>query len=102
MNMVMISMNELFYELTEDEREDLENAAKQPVVYDEDCPELTEEMLAQFKRVNWEERVKQTVSLRLSPDTLKKAKALGKGYTSILSRLLDLAINDTELLKKCL
>ena len=44
-------MSELSYELTEDEREDLENAARQPVVYDEDCPELTEEMLAQFKRV---------------------------------------------------
>ena len=100
--MVTISMNELSYELTDNERKELEDAARKPVVYDEDCPELTEEMLAQFKRVNREERVKQTVSLRLSPDTLKKAKALGKGYTSILSRLLDLAINDTELLKKCL
>ena len=100
--MVTISMNELSYDLTDNERKELEDAARKPVVYDEDCPELTEEMLAQFKRVNREERVKQTVSLRLSPDTLKKAKALGKGYTSILSRLLDLAINDTELLKKCL
>ena len=100
--MVTISMNELSYELTDNERKELEDAARKPVVYDEDCPELTEEMLDQFKRANREERVKQIVSLRLSPDTLKKAKALGKGYTSILSRLLDLAINDTELLKKCL
>ena len=52
--------------------------------------------------MNREERIKQTVSLRLSPDTMNKAKALGRGYTSVLSRLLDLAINDTEMLKKCL
>lgn len=68
--MVTISMNELSYELTDNERKELEDAARKPVVYDEDCPELTEEMLAQFKRVNREERVKQTVSLRLSPYTV--------------------------------
>ena len=34
-------------------------------------------MLIQFKRMNKEERVKQTVSLRLSPSTLRKAKSLG-------------------------
>ena len=27
-------------------------AAKRPIVYDEDCPEMTEEQLRQFRRVN--------------------------------------------------
>ena len=49
--------------------------------------------------MNKEDLLKQTISLRLSPGTLNKAKALGKGYTSVLSRLLDLAINDEEMLK---
>lgn len=100
--MVKMNINELTSELTEEELSDLEKAANAPIVHDEDCPEMTEEMLMQFKRMNKEERVKQTVSLRLSPSTLKKAKSLGKGYTSVLSRLLDLAINDEEMLKKCL
>ena len=97
-----MSMNELKSELTQEELSDLEAAADKPIIYDEDSPEMTKEMLMQFKRMNKEERVKQTVSLRLSPSTLNKAKSLGKGYTSVLSRLLDLAINDEEMLKKCL
>lgn len=100
--MVKMNINELTRELTEEELLDLELAANNPIIHDEDSPRMTEEMLTQFKRMNKEERVKQTVSLRLSPSTLKKAKALGKGYTSVLSRLLDLAINDEEMLKKCL
>lgn len=100
--MVKMSINELTSELTQEELLDLKTAEEKPVTYDEDSPEMTPEMLMQFKRMNKEERVKQTVSLRLSPSTLNKAKSLGKGYTSVLSRLLDLAINDEEMLKKCL
>lgn len=73
-----------------------------PPVFDEDSPEMTAEQLLQFKRMNHENRIKQTVSLRLSPDTLKKAKQYGKGYTSFLSRLLDAAIDDEELVRKCI
>ena len=43
-----------------------------------------------------------TVLLRLSPATIEKAKLLGKEYTGILERLLDLAVNDPETVKKCL
>lgn len=100
--MVKVNMSELTPELTREEMLELEQAETKTVVYDEDSPKMTQEMLMQFKRMNKEERVKQTVSLRLSPGTLSKAKALGKGYTSVLSRLLDLAINDEEMLKKCL
>ena len=32
----------------------------------------------------------------------QKAKQYGKGYTGLLSRLLDIAINDEELVKKCI
>ena len=63
---------------------------------------MTAEQLLQFKRINRENRTKQTISLRISPDTLKKAKQYGKGYTSLLSRLLDIAINDEELVRRCI
>ncbi|MBQ8963385.1 MAG: BrnA antitoxin family protein [Clostridia bacterium] len=100
--MARITMNELTAELTPEEIRELEAAEKMPPVFDEDSPEMTAEQLLQFKRMNHENRIKQTVSLRLSPDTLKKAKQYGKGYTSFLSRLLDAAIDDEELVRKCI
>ena len=45
--------------LTPEEMAMLEEAEKLPQVYDDDCPELTDEQLAQFQPVNfasWEER----------------------------------------------
>lgn len=38
--------------LTEEELEELRALKNRPIVFDEDCPELTEEELKQFKRVN--------------------------------------------------
>ena len=76
-----------------------------PIVYDEDCPQLSDEELSQFRRISDirnEERKKQTVSLRLSPQAVRKAKSLGKGYTSVLSRILEVALSDNDLIKKCL
>lgn len=76
-----------------------------PIVYDEDCPQLSDEELSQFRRISDirnEERKKQTVSLRLSPQAVRKAKSLGKGYTSVLSRILEAALSDNDLIKKCL
>ena len=90
---------------TEEEILLLKELLNKPVVYDEDVPELTDEQLAQFRRVNEalrQERRKQTVTLRLSPSTLNKAKALGKGYTSVLSRIIEKALNDVEFIKSCL
>ena len=31
---------------------EIREAAKRPIVYDDDCPEMTEEQLRQFKRVH--------------------------------------------------
>ncbi|MBR5755362.1 MAG: BrnA antitoxin family protein [Erysipelotrichaceae bacterium] len=91
--------------LTDEQKKILEKAASMPAVFDDDSPELTEEQLKEFRRIsdiNRQERRKQTVTIRLSPQALKKAKSLGKGYTSILSRILENAWNDTELIRKSL
>ena len=82
--------------------DDLEN---RPVEFDDDCPELTDEQLSEFKRVSElrkDERRKQTVTIRLSPKALAKAKSLGKGYTSVLSRMLEEALNDNDMIRRCL
>ena len=99
--MVKMTLNDLMQTPSEEELRELEAAEAMAPVFDEDSPEMTAEQLIQFKRMHREDRNKQTVSLRLSPDTLKKAKAYGKGYTSFLSRLLDAAIEDEALVRKC-
>ena len=37
--------------LTEEKKRMIEKAEAMPITFDEDCPESTEEMLAQFKKV---------------------------------------------------
>ena len=100
--MVKMTMNELDTQLTAEEMKELEAAESRNPIFDDDSPEMTFEQLMQFKRMNRENRTKPTVSLRISPETLRKAKQYGKGYTGMLSRLLDIAINDEELVRKCI
>ena len=90
---------------TADQIREIELAASMPVIPDEDAPELTPEQYAEMAELARQRRsrnIKPVVSLRISPDTLEKARATGKGYTGFLSRLLDNAINDPQLVKKSL
>ena len=87
---------------TKEQMLEVQKAAQNPITFDEDCPEFTEEQLAQFKRIlsyaeyYKKETRKQNVTLRLSPQTIKKAKSLGKGYTSILAAIIENALNNPE------
>lgn len=89
--------------LTEEQIAMLKELEASPAVPDEDCPELTEEQMARFAEAARERRQrlqnKQTVAIRLSPQALTKAKSLGKGYTAVLSRILEAALADNETLK---
>lgn len=100
--MVKTTLNELDAGLTAEELREIEAAEKKEPVFDGDSPLMMKEQLMQFKRVNRENRTKPTVSLRISPATLKKAKQYGKGYTGLLSRLLDAAIEDDDLVRRCI
>ena len=102
MSMVKITLNELNTELTSEELRELEAAESKQSRFDEVSPAMTMEQLMQFKRLNRQNRTTSTISLRLSPATLQKAKQYGKGYTGLLSRLLDAAIDDEELVRKCI
>lgn len=92
--------------LTDEQIAMLEDVADSPVVPDEDCPELTDEQLSKFAEAARARRqklqTKQTVAIRLSPQALSKAKSLGKGYTTILSRILETALADNEIIKQYL
>ena len=100
--MVKMNLRDLSPELLPEELEELDEAERKAPVFDEDSPAMTPEQIQQFKRINRENRTKPTISLRKSPATLKKAKQYGKGYTALLSRLLDAAIDDEELVRKCI
>lgn len=96
-----MKMSDLNPELTEAELVELENAQKMHDTFDSDSPVMTAEQLAQFKRVSHDDRIKHTISMRLSPKAWDFSKAYGKGYTSFLSRLIDAALDDEDLVKKC-
>ena len=49
--MAKIFMNSLPPELTPEEIAELEGAENMPIIYEEDCPEMTTEMLQQFHRM---------------------------------------------------
>ena len=90
---------------TEAQIREIELAVSRPISPDEDAPELTLEQYAEMAALAKARRNKQAkpvVALRISLDTLEKAKATGKGYTGFLSRLLDNAINDPQLVARSL
>ena len=67
MSMVKMSIKDLDRTLSSEEMQELEAAEQMHPVFDADSPEMTADMLQQFKRMSQEDRNKQTVSLRLSP-----------------------------------
>ena len=100
--MVKMSFDELNTDLSSEELKELEEAAARTIVYDDESPEMTPEMLKQFKQLKQKSRAKQTASIRLSEKAQKFSKSYGKGYTSFFSRLIDAARDDATLVKKCL
>ncbi len=90
---------------TKEMLEQIAEAAKRPITFDEDCPELTEDQIAEVKmlmRQQKSRRLKRVVSLRLSNECFEKARKFGEGYTSVLSRILESALNNPKILSECL
>ena len=98
----MITRKEIDFNkpLTPEQIKMLEEADKKPVIPDEDCPELTDEQLGKAYRAS--DRKKRPVIVHLSPQSMKKAEALGSNYPSVLSKLLETLLNNNDLLKQCM
>ena len=79
-----MNFKDLSSELEVDEIKDLEEAAAKAIVYDDDSPEMTPEMLAQYKRVMQHKRTKQTASIRLSEKSSEVLEILWKRLYFIL------------------
>jgi hypothetical protein len=96
-----MNFDNLNNELSSAKLQELEDAAARTIIFDADSPEMSPEMLNQFKKLKQKNRTKQTASIRLSEKPQKFSKSYGKGYTSFLSRLIDAALDDAALVKKC-
>ena len=91
--------------LTKEQEEMIRQAKEMPVIYDEDCPPLSEQELREFKRadrIRGGNEIQQTVILHLSPQALHKAELSGADSPSVLSRLLERALNDKGMVEDCL
>ena len=83
----------------------VKEAAQRKPVFFFFFPEMNDEQLAGLRRVHEQmqlERRRQNVTLRLKPQTIRKAKELGKGYTGILSRIIESVLDDPATLTKYL
>ena len=83
----------------------LEEMDKAPIVFDEDCPELSDAQLDKMaaivrERKRVEELNLQTLApLHVLPETLRVARKYGD---AVMGRLLDLAAQDEAMIQKCL
>ena len=76
-----------------------------PIAFDEESPEYTMEELEEMRLAAIKKRAeqkKEVVAVRLSAKTLQIAKSYGKGYTGFLSRLIENALNDKDLVSRSL
>ncbi len=91
---VRCGIDEIKLELTKEQIEQLERAERMPVIFDEDCPEFTDEMAKESYRPGSKIPMNvEPLTLFLSHETMDKARAFGDDYVSILSQMLDEAVN---------
>lgn len=81
--------------LTSGEKNLLSAAKRLPVVYDEDSPELTDDMEKAFAAARKAKPYHgEPLTLYVSPATLEKVKSMGADYIAILGKLLDKAVDE--------
>ncbi|MDE5597811.1 MAG: antitoxin [Lachnospiraceae bacterium] len=85
---------------TEEQRMEIREAAKREPIYDEDAPELSVEQMQRYRKAAIDKKSKTAVTLELSKENMDKAHSFGKEYRTVLSRLLELAMDDKDLIKK--
>ena len=75
---------------TKEQLEEIRVAAKRPITYTEDAPELTDEQLSEFKPANpnYYRANKSQITLRLDAILLDAFKSTGKGYQSKINEAL--------------
>lgn len=92
-------------ELDDEQIKELEELEERPIEPDDECPPLTYEQLnkiTMMAKKRDQNNKTDVVSIRLSHEAHEKAKALGDGYLSIISRLVENALNNPVMVKQCM
>ena len=87
---------------TEEMIAQVRDAATKPLNADEDCPEYDYEELLRMKRLATEKQDELQITLTVPNSTVDKAKEYGRDYKRILSRLLNMAIDDKEMVRRAM
>lgn len=90
-----ISMKNLSGALTAEEEKEIDNACEKVITYDEDSPEMTESMLKQFHRFD-------EIPVSIFDENRSIVKSFGHNYRQVLNRLINMALNDEDMVRKCL
>ena len=91
--MAKVTVTGISPELTAKEIEELEALEDREIVYDDDSPRMTEQMLAQFHSFDY-------IPLRIERDNYSVVHSFGGDYQKVLTRLLNLALRDGNLINK--
>lgn len=87
--MVNFKLNGTETDLTMEEQMLLQRARELPVVYDEDSPELSEDMERAFRTAREAKPYGEAITVYVSPDTAAKARSMGDDYGAVLGRLIE-------------
>jgi uncharacterized protein (DUF4415 family) len=90
---------------TKEQLKQINEIAKKPVHYSDDCPKLSAKALKEFALQRAEKnqlKKRQPVTIRLVPDCITAYQALGKGDTGILADVLTYAVNNPDVLTRAI
>jgi uncharacterized protein (DUF4415 family) len=79
----------------------LKQAARRPINYTKEAPRSSPEALKEFAMRRAEmnrQKLRQTISVRLTADCIDTYKALGKGYTGVMADVLKYAAENPSVL----
>lgn len=80
--MAKITMTNISTDLTEEEKKDLEMLENRAIVYDEDCPRMSDTMLRQFHNFNM-------IPIKIESDNLGVVRSFGDNYLNELNHIMN-------------
>ena len=87
---------------TQQQAEEIRIAASRTPLYDEEAPELSLEQLKQYRQAAIRKKGTSALTVTLTDEGFQKARSFGDSYRTTPGKLLELAMNDTEMVKKVL
>lgn len=85
---------------TKEQRQEIREAAGKALNCDNEVPELSLEQMRRYRQAALDKKARTVITLELSKENMDKAYSFGSEYKAVVSRLLELAMDDNDLLRK--